>query len=680
MQPSRKRTGNYGKRTGELDRTSSGRPKRKCTVNAAKIVADDHEEAVSDDDYIPEEPPEQPKVTAQPSVQRSAPSNSNTSNNASDVKEAMATVGPIYKWIEYDSDTRKVRCKICIAANLKKWFIVAGANVSTLNDSLLLHEGSEEHKRSVGGKGVAASSTQNSSNRHIPSLAAISENSDNLDSTLRNVYCIPMPCIDPVPIPKPQLRKLLEKYGLVTKVDFAAELSPARLREDISKAFAKTFSLRAQELLQFDYLTPTEDKKELTKPKKMLHFDSKTILSFSGDDDIFILLKQKAPSQTVNWQQLLFQEDHLKSLGDEEYREVMLNVMHRLSSGKHKKDATPDQQQLIESLIDDYMLNSYHQLVFTGHGLSQLVLFTEKRRLETFLSAHSANHKNLQKTFTNVFRKFYWNGMEEWVTKQFKSCTGCLERYGAEMVMSQEISVTQIKEDFSPYSGRKSKNQSNSTSAAETTACEADESMDTAPSDDQQQIQVKQEPIDEDISIDSGKDIMLPFIKKENELLPPPVDVTSFEREPRAAMDSSDSSYCASSLWSMYLLQQKELFCDFYITVLPSASNGLKEARPYSVHRIVFAAISKRIREIPKTTIKIGGKVTPKSLEAVIEYAYTGKFNGVKTLPLRSILQISNTAMALDIKIDQYLQKERQDFTKSSAKILVTRNPSEEAS
>ena len=32
---------NRGKRSGELDQTTSGRPKRKCTINATKVVPDD---------------------------------------------------------------------------------------------------------------------------------------------------------------------------------------------------------------------------------------------------------------------------------------------------------------------------------------------------------------------------------------------------------------------------------------------------------------------------------------------------------------------------------------------------------------------------------------------------------------------------------------------------------------
>lgn len=126
----------------------------------------------------------------------------------------------------------------------------------------------------------------------------------------------------------------------------------------------------------------------------------------------------------------------------------------------------------------------------------------------------------------------------------------------------------------------------------------------------------------------------------------------------------------------MFQLQKKGTFCDFSILLLPSLSNGLQKTKTYAVHRIVLAAISSRIRDIPKSSIKIGGNVTTDSLQAIIEYAYTGQLSRIEKLSLNVMGQISNTALALNIKIDDYLLNARPDFTKScAAKVCVTKDP-----
>lgn len=428
------------------------------------------------------------------------------------------------------------------------------------------------------------------------------------DCHVRNVFCIPMECADPVPRPDSRLKDLLNKYGLKGRVNFSPNLTPAKIREDISRAFGKTFSLRNQELLQFDYLSLTPDKKVLTKPQNM-HFDAKTIMSFADDEDVFILLRQTSPTQNINWKQLLQRESHILNLGEDEYREIMLSVMYRLSSGKHKKGSTQHQQDFIENLLDDYKLNSYHQLVHTGHGLQQLVLFTEKRRYEAFVNAHSSLHFNAQETYKNVFKAYYWRGMKEWITQQVDGCAECLRRSGKNDGSSKVDGIAIKKRKV--------------------------ESNGEGP-----------------LSHNQGGINSLP-----NEVI------------------DKSLKFCANSMSEMFELQKSGTFCDFSILLLPSVSNGLEKTKTYDVHRVVLASISSRIRDIPKTSIKIGGNVTTDSLQAIIEYAYTGQLSKVQELSLNIISQISNTALALNVRIDDYLQNVRPDFTKSSAKVLVTKDP-----
>lgn len=127
---------------------------------------------------------------------------------------------------------------------------------------------------------------------------------------------------------------------------------------------------------------------------------------------------------------------------------------------------------------------------------------------------------------------------------------------------------------------------------------------------------------------------------------------------------------------TMFELQKQGTLCDFSILLLPSVSNGLEKTKTYAIHRVVLAAISSRIRDIPKASIKIGGNVTTDSLQAIIEYAYTGQLSKVQKLPLNIVSQISNTALALNVKIDDYLRIVRRDFMKSSAtKVFVTKEP-----
>lgn len=76
-----------------------------------------------------------------------------------------------------------------------------------------------------------------------------------------------------------------------------------------------------------------------------------------------------------------------------------------------------------------YMISNfsgYHQLVHTGHGLQQLVLFTEKRRHEAFSNAHSSLHLNADETYKTVFKTYYWRGMKEWITQQVDQLINCI--------------------------------------------------------------------------------------------------------------------------------------------------------------------------------------------------------------------------------------------------------------
>lgn len=837
----------------------SGRPKRLCTLKKKNSYADVDPLAVSlgeqddgDEVYDPNKDPSV-KVHGHVVSERQAVSQRKgflmIDSHGKKNDDAVTKAKEKYKWIDYDEDTAKIRCNWCIKNNLKKWFINGSDRVSSLHESLKLHQASEEHSRSSKAFDtysirktrdknklavVLANSNSVNSTFHISSLDYNSKSTQpDADNYVRDVYCLPMECVDAIPIPDIIVRNLLKSSGLHGSVKFLPTLSPAKLREDISKAFSKTFNLRTQELLQFDYLALTEGGTKLRKPQKFLHFDGKTVLSFIGESHMYILLKQKSPSPEINWKELLFQEDTLRNLSDKEYREIMLSVMYRLSSNKHKKDATDEQKKLVDSLMENYQLNNYHQLVYVGNGFQQLVLFTQARRDEAFSTSHG-DHLPLEKTFKRLFRKHYWNSIDKWCMEKIRECDVCLDKYGEDLLSTAKpldvimddliqskkktTSMTNRPQKISKSDKQKSmrvvtrkghllsgsdteqlnsdarqiEKASSPTSPLTKKSCGKPDSrpstqatkgvvvplpLHTLPASNEPQVNPiapvpvaprpqpiatkqltphRQQPtasvvpfpmpstvtrrsytdnsplsgwpsavvphkhinvqdvrakpaasvipqptttLATDLRIEPPilpSEKISPFVKREpGELLPPDDQMDSetgserdevlYEEDLEQAIhqnskNTGDGSHCTNAMWSMYLLQQRGIYCDFFIMLLPSIYNGLKKPKIYGVHKVVFSAISGRIRKITKTTIKIGGKVTCEGLEGVIEFGYTGRLTGIHEIRLSNITQISSTALALDIKIDQYLQKHRPDFVKSSAKILVSKHPTDVSS
>lgn len=136
------------------------------------------------------------------------------------------------------------------------------------------------------------------------------------------------------------------------------------------------------------------------------------------------------------------------------------------------------------------------------------------------------------------------------------------------------------------------------------------------------------------------------------------------------------ATHCCNLMTTMYALQIERKFCDFTVTLLPSAYNGLEHRKAFSMHKVVLAAASQRICSLEKSDIKIGGKVTSLGIEKVIEFAYTGQIADIDTLSNDECTQVNTAASALDIAIKDYLQRCKHENALSDATLASGRSDS----
>lgn len=136
-----------------------------------------------------------------------------------------------------------------------------------------------------------------------------------------------------------------------------------------------------------------------------------------------------------------------------------------------------------------------------------------------------------------------------------------------------------------------------------------------------------------------------------------------------------DFAHAGKVLSTMYGLQRKGMYCDFFITLLASSCNQLTKTKVFGVHKVVLAAVSPRIQKIQKSQMKISGSISCEAIQNVIEYAYTGKVSEIKSMSDDDVTCMQSAASALGMTMTEYLNKERPDVTLKTTKISLRRHP-----